>query len=213
MNNKKNRIHYPYIPTIVIDDFFETPEMVRSFALSQEFFKGDRGHWPGVRTDFLNNISKELSDLVQFNILKQLPQFKKFEKFESTFHLSGKNYVKGWVHDDAPDLNIAGFVYMSPNPPENSGTSFFEDGADVMMANYLQILKDDVSRSPEDPPVEAFNKYRDEHRSWFKKSLSVDNVFNRAIIFDPRTWHAGDNFFGTTKEDSRLVLVFFARAV
>lgn len=211
--NRKDRLHNPYIPTVIIDDFFETPDMVRSFALQQEFFKGTRGHWPGVRSDFLDNISKELFDLVTFKILKVLPQFKKFEKFESTFHLSGKNYVRGWVHDDAPDLNVAGFIYLFPNPPKNSGTTFFEDTMPVMGGQFLEAFQSDVSRMPDDPPRDDLTKYRDEQLSWFKESLVVDNVYNRAIVFDPKTWHAANDFFGTTKEDTRLTLVYFGKAV
>ena len=213
MHNRKNRLYYPFIPTIEVDDFFETLEMIRSFALSQDFFKGDRGYWPGVRSKMLDETSTELFNLMQYNILNCLPQFKKFEKFESTFHLCNESYVRGWVHDDAPDVNVAGFVYLSPNPPLNTGTTFFEDSIEQMMSQYLEPFMDDVSRMPDEPPRLEYSKYRDEQISWFKKSLSIDNMFNRAIIFDPRTWHAADNFFGTTKEDSRLTIVFFGRAV
>lgn len=213
MNNRKDRLHYPYINTIVKDDFFETPNMIRSFALQQEFFKGDRGHWPGTRTAYLQDISQELYDLVTFNILKYLPQFTRFEKFESTFHMCNKNYTRGWVHDDAPDLNVAGFIYLNPDPPLNTGTTFFEDTRSVLMEQYLQAFIDDVSRQPDEPPRANVDKYRDEQISWFKPATTIDNVFNRAIIFDPRTWHAANDYFGTTKEDSRLTLVYFGKAV
>jgi len=213
MMNRKDRLHNQYIPTVVVDDFFETPDMVRSFALKQEFFKGSRGHWPGLRSAFLDEISLELYNLVTFKILKLLPQFKKFEKFESTFHLSGKNYVRGWVHDDAPDLNVAGFIYLYPDPPINTGTTFFDDSNPQMPEQFVEAFKQDVSRMPEDEPREELSKYREEQLTWFKKTLVVDNVYNRAIIFDPKTWHAANDFFGTTKEDSRLTLVYFGRAV
>jgi hypothetical protein len=211
--NRKNRLHNPYIPTVVVDDFFETPDMIRAFALQQEFFKGSRGYWPGVRSQFLEDISTELYNLLTYKILKVLPQFTKFEKFESTFHLSGKNYVRGWVHDDAPDLNVAGFLYLSPDPPPNSGTSFFDDTTPSMPASFLDAFKQDVLRMPDELPLPELDKYRDEQLTWFKKSLTVDNVYNRAIIFDPKTWHAANDFFGTTKEDTRLTLVYFGKAV
>ena len=56
------------------------------------------------------------------------------------------------------------------------------------------------------------SKHRDKQRSCFTPSINVDNVFNRCVMFDPKTWHSADNFFGTTLDDSRLTLVFYAQA-
>ena len=42
-NNLKDRFKYPYLPTMVIDNFYEEPDVVRDYALSLKFFKGDRG--------------------------------------------------------------------------------------------------------------------------------------------------------------------------
>ena len=49
------------LPLTVVDNFFETPTLVRNFALQQEFFKGDRGNWPGIRTKFLDELDINLS--------------------------------------------------------------------------------------------------------------------------------------------------------
>ena len=48
-------------PIITIDNFFETPSLVRSWALSLEYFKGDRGNWPGIRTAFIDELNQELA--------------------------------------------------------------------------------------------------------------------------------------------------------
>lgn len=212
MINRKNRLYYPFIPTIVIDDFFESPHTVREFALNQDFFKGDRGTWPGIRTEFLEKLGGDVLEILIFKILKNYPQFQRFEKFESTFQLINENYISGWMHDDAPDLNLAGFVYLSPNPPINTGTTFYADN-DVVLDKFLPAFMDDVCRPPEDPPRVELQKYKQDQKSSFFPTITVDNVFNRCVIFDPRTWHCADNFFGTTKEDTRLTLVFFARGV
>lgn len=209
---KKDRLFNTYIPTIVVDEFFETPVQVRSFALQQEYFKGPRGHWPGMRSDYLEKLDQDLCDVVMFNILQHLPQFKKFETFESTFQLINENYVKGWIHDDAPNLNVAGFVYLYPNAPEHSGTSFFGDDG-ISKEQYVDIWKDDVLSPPERPPRVEYEKYREDHASSFTKQAEIDHVFNRCVIFDPKVWHSADNFFGTTKDNTRLTLVFFGKAV
>ena len=45
----------------------------------------------------------------------------------------------------------------------------------------------------------------------FELVYQVDNVFNRATMYPANLYHEGLNFFGNTKENSRLNLVFFAR--
>ena len=43
-------------PTIIIDNFFETPNQVREWGLSLNFYKGNRGNWPGYRTDLIHMV-------------------------------------------------------------------------------------------------------------------------------------------------------------
>ena len=42
------------IPTVVVDNFFETPSLVAQYALQQQYFKCTEhpagGTWPGKRT-------------------------------------------------------------------------------------------------------------------------------------------------------------------
>jgi hypothetical protein len=60
---------------------------------------------------------------------------------------------------------------------------------------------------------EKHKKYRKEQREHFTPTTIIEHVFNRCIIFDPRTWHSADTFFGKNKNDTRLTQVFFARAI
>jgi len=43
-------------PTVIIDDYFETPDQVREWALKQKFYKHD-GNYQGLRTDLFSNRS------------------------------------------------------------------------------------------------------------------------------------------------------------
>ena len=56
--NLKDRFTYPYLPTMVVDNFYEEPDQVRDYALSLEYFKGDRGSWPGVRTKLFHEFDQ-----------------------------------------------------------------------------------------------------------------------------------------------------------
>jgi len=200
----------PYIPTVVIDDFFETPELWRYFALNQEFFKGNRGTWPGLRTKMLYDLCPALYNTLEFKLLQHVP-FNSFSKIETTFQIIDETYGKGWVHDDNPEHDVAGVIYLNEHTVPNSGTTLYSDKFDISGDHYTELFVKDVSTdTPEER--EQFNKYREEQRSFFTQTASVDSRWNRCIIFDPRTWHSADNFFGTTKEDARLTLVFFGNA-
>lgn len=205
---KVDRFTKPYIPTIVVDDFFETPTLWRHFALNQKFFKGERGTWPGLRTDMLHELNPELYEVLEYKLLQQLPQFKRFTKIESTFQIIDATYGNGWVHDDNPEHSVAGVIYLNEVAPMSTGTTLYLDSMDFDSESYTQMFINDVTDTdPEER--KKFQKYRDEQRSKFTPSTNVDHYWNRCIIFDPRTWHSADNFFGSTLEDSRLTLVFF----
>jgi hypothetical protein len=211
MNTFKDRINRPFIPTIVVDNFFESPTLWRHYALSQEFYKGERGTWPGIRTAMLDNLNIELYSILEFKLLQLLPQFKKFNKIESTFQLIDETYGNGWVHDDNPEHNVAGIVYLNEQHPQNSGTTLYMDDDDISADKYTQMFIDDVmSTDPADRS--QFAKYRNEQRSKFTRATEIDFHWNRCVMFDPRTWHSADNFFGTTKDTARLTLVFFGNA-
>ena len=45
------------------------------------------------------------------------------------------------------------------------------------------------------------------------ETLTVENTYNRMIIFDPAHWHAPAGAFGTDLESGRLTIVFFGIAV
>tara|TARA_B110000503_G_scaffold89598_1_gene135636 strand:- start:10274 stop:10900 length:627 start_codon:yes stop_codon:yes gene_type:complete len=207
-----SRADRPFIPTTVIDNFFETPSLWRNFALQQEYYKGDRGTWPGIRTPMLHELSQELYDILEIRLLEHLPTFKGFSKIDSTFQIIDETWGKGWVHDDNPEHDVAGIIYLNETSPLNSGTTMYSGAADINGDYYSKLFMEDVlSVDPEERKTYA--KYRDEQRSFFTPVTNVDFEWNRCVMFDPRTWHSADNFFGKTLDDSRLTLVFFGNAL
>ena len=202
------RADRPHIPTTIIDNFFETPSLWRDFALAQEYYKGERGTWPGIRTSMLSELSSELYEILEIRLLEHLPMFTGLSKVESTFQLIDETWGKGWVHDDNPEHDVAGIIYLNKDAPLNTGTTMYEGAADINGEHYSKLFQEDVLST--DPEVrKGYVKYRDEQRAFFKPAINVDCVWNRCVMFDPRTWHSADNFFGTTKDDTRLTLVFF----
>ena len=84
------------LPLTVVDNFFETPTLVRNFALQQEFFKGDRGNWPGIRTKFLDEL-----DINFFNTFHEHMFYHFFADFGSILGPIGRPFSPHTAHEDA----------------------------------------------------------------------------------------------------------------
>jgi len=209
----KNRYVFPYLPTMVIDNFYEDPDVWREFALRQEYFKGERGSWPGLRSKMLHELDENIFRVTMRKLLMVVRQygFTHFDELQTTFQHIDNTYGRGWVHDDDPRLNIAGLIYLNKDAPLGSGTVIYQDQDDFNGEQYSQLFMDDVLLStPEER--ETFAKYRQEQVAHFTKSIEIESVYNRCIIFDPRNWHSAEKFFGENFVDSRLTQVFFIRA-
>jgi hypothetical protein len=209
----KNRYVFPYLPTMVFDNFYEDPDVWREFALRQEYFKGERGSWPGLRTKMLHEIDENIFRVTMRKLLMIVRQygFTHFDELQTTFQLIDRTYGRGWVHDDDPKLNIAGLVYLNKDAPLGSGTVIYQDQDDFNGEQYTELFMNDVLLS-DSAERETFAKYRQEQVAHFTKSIEIESVYNRCIIFDPRNWHSAENFFGDNIADSRLTQVFFIRA-
>jgi hypothetical protein len=213
--NLKDRFLRPFFPTIIIENFYEDPDLVRNFALKQEYFKGERGSWPGLRSSYVNEISPSLYENLKRKLLLIISDygFKDFTELQTSFQLIDETYGTGWVHDDDPKLNIAGLIYLNPEPPyQGSGTTLYEDKDDFDSQKYAEPFMQDVLLCTDDERTK-FKNLREEQRNQFKPTVSIENVYNRCILFDTRTWHSADGFFGRTKDDTRLTQVFFLKAV
>jgi hypothetical protein len=196
----------PYTPIKVIDTFFETPDLWRHFALKQEFTRDTESPWPGVQTKMLNLLNEDLfADFAQ-KIVKHVHGAKGFSHLRVNFALTDETYGRGWVHQDEPHYNIAGLVYLNPTPSKNSGTTIYSQ-AKPFTEDYKKYFHEELAASPEDRINYA--GYKEQQRSFFKPTMTIENEFNRCIMFHPSEWHSAEQFFGTTKEDSRLCMLFF----
>lgn len=214
IGNKKDRFLYPFFPTTVVDNFYEDPDVVREYALGQEFFKGNRGSWPGLRTELLHTLNKDLFSVFSKKMLFILQEygFTEFTELQTGFQTIDESYGRGWVHDDDPKLNLAGIVYLNPNPPPGTGTTIYADQPDFNGEAYTEMFMNDVLvSSPEERA--QFAKYREDQLKHFTPTIEVDNIYNRCVMFDSRCWHSADRFFGKDLQDSRLTQVFFIKAI
>ena len=210
MQNFKGKSKKPLLPTIIVDDFFELPQLVRAYALSLEYYKGDRGTWPGLRSNMIQELDEDLFNTVENKLLDAVGVFKSFSKSDMTFQIISEHYGSGWVHDDNPEHDLAGVIYLNDVTVQGSGTVIYDQQLDVNMQKYTEIFRQDVNS--EEKNID-FEKHRQEQKSHFRPNITAESRMNRCIMFDPRQWHSAEGFFGKDKTDSRMTLVFFCNGV
>lgn len=200
-------------PTVIIDNFFETPDQVREWALKQKFYKHD-GNYQGLRTDLFSQIDPILQQ-VMINKMLQYSHYRYIDQLYASCQLIDDSWGDGWIHNDSKDLNIAGIVYLTPNAPDDSGTIIYDDPHSNMILELTEdtqkAFKTEVNELDVDKRKQL-ESYRIKHNAQFKSSQVIENRYNRCVIFDCKSWHGAGKYFGNTLETSRLTLPFFCKA-
>ena len=191
---------------IVIDNFFEDPFTVREDALNQNyksFLDGDL-IWPGYRSD--------ASELVKEYIIKEIKRLTNEPNLKighSSFQYIPEKYNEGSFHVDVPD-KYTSIIFLSPNPPDYSGTEVCDDIKDPMSQDYWDKFMP-IKRSfiRDGANLQEYDIMRKQSEEKIIPMLKVPNKFNRMLLFDSHLFHRAQRFFGTNIWNSRLTLTSF----
>lgn len=204
-----------FFPIISVDNFFEEPEKIRNFALSQIFNYSPEGKYPGRRTDYLHKINPEFFN---FFTKKLFSIFYNFEvetvnwvvsaHFQLIESYEDDRLNRGWIHLDDRSL-FAGVVYLNQNPDPSAGTSIY-DLKDNEEFEYDQTMKHKFYKG-EISDIEIYVNSLEKNNSKFEKTIEFKNKFNRLIAFDGESFHKIDSF--SNNNEPRLTLVFFVHEV
>ena len=202
-------------PVTVIENFYENPDAIRQFALAQEYtFCRDRLNleyvYPGCRTKDLVDIDAKLHEKI---CKKLVSVFHNSEHdtmrwaISTSFQSVAQDFNEGVIHTDHNTV-FAGVLYLSPNAPLNAGTSLFRKSKSFDEDNYQQAL------NANDDRFKAGDIMMDtDYHHMFEEIVRVNNVYNTLIIYEGRHYHAANQFFGETLENSRLAQVFFINKI
>lgn len=185
-------IHIQTKPRLwIVDDFYADPYAVRDFVLQQEFdsdldyYKGKRTKEqyivPGTKEAFEKIIGKKITNWTETHGMCGRFQYCTAED-DLVYHCDGQT--------------LAGMVYLTPDAPFSCGTSLY--------AHKKTGLRNE--NDFEDTNVFEGGFY---DKSKFELVDTAGNVFNRLILFDAKSIHSANEYFGTTKENSRLFHLFF----
>jgi hypothetical protein len=167
---------------LIKDNFFDSIDQIRQFALSCDYMKSDDMPWVGwrgERTEILDSFKNDFLNECTGKILNVCSEFFEFEDYSiaSYFHItyektikSLENYYSNKYHQDS-NTQYAGVVYLNPTSPPKTGTSI------------LNGKENEV--------------------------INVENVYNRLVSYPSNHYHAPSNLFGDNKETGRMALVFF----
>ena len=203
---------------VVIDNFFNDPEILVDFGKVVVKYSDREGNWPGQRSKILWEIDGTLHNTIMLKILScyydleyiniswehSAMSFQEIPRFSEN-----KNDIrnKGWIHQDAPsEYQLAGLIYLTPNIDPDSGTSLYNIKSTRF--NKKQVSKTSFF-SGDSFDREEYTKNYIKHEETFFEKLRVQNIFNRLIAYDTYEWHRANSFYNGDGEDARLTLVFF----
>lgn len=125
----------------------------------------------------------------------------------SSFQSVSEVYKEGVIHTDNNTI-FAGVLYLTPNAPLNSGTSLYRTNITFAQEKYNLASEQNDARFKSGELVMDIDFH-----SMFDEIVRINNVYNTLILFEGDVFHAANNFFGKTLEDSRLAQVFFINKI
>lgn len=197
-------------PVTVISDFYENPDEIRKYALAQKYtycheMKGIEYVFPGSRTKELRELSHSLYEKVCKKLISvfHIPEHDVMRwQINTSFQIVEGEYNHGLIHQDQNTV-FAGVLYLTPDAPLDSGTSLFRKNASYDEDLYWKRIKENDERFKRKEPIDF------SYHGMFDEVVRVNNVYNSLILFEGDIHHCANQFFGKTKQDSRLAQVFF----
>ena len=168
---------------VVVDDFYDDPDTVRTLALAQpyhrepEYYKGERSTtrflWPWLKEDFEQRLGLMIVDWPRHNA-------------NGVFQKTTADDPLVW-HQDSQSYAAA--IYL--NPGGLAGTSFWRHVDTMGRRGPIPSEEDLLSGD-----------------NWTLMDR-VGGLYNRLVIWDARLIHSATSYEGFTEEEPRLVQLFF----
>lgn len=208
--NYRPRVFIPQIPhVVVVDNFFDDPDEIRAIALAQEygedlrFYKG----WRSTQRFLWPHMREELGRLLGTPVTEWLGH-----DANGVFQQTSHQDPLVWHHDTQ---SYAAAVYLTPDAPPSSGTSFWRDRTYGCRRRPDHPLE--RTRLGSDEAVAAaqsvvYDPYNIIHGDNWELVESVAGLYNRLVVWDAALFHSAttyDHFNESGTASTRLVQLFF----
>mgnify|MGYP001191227123 FL=1 len=179
---------------LIVDDFYASPDEVRNFALTKNFVTA--GNYPGYRTECEEDDRHTYLKTFLENLMGETINY--WPKEHNTSYQVTTEKDTTWVHHD--DTDWAGVLFLTPNPPIESGTAIYKHKQSGIS------WWDGIENSASDLNGLAG---LDDLSNW-EQQVFVGNVYNRLVLFRGNQYHRSlVPGFGNDKYTGRLFQVFF----
>ena len=186
---------------IVVEDFYSDPDLVREVAMKNlefspsDYHKGQRATTrfilDGTKEKLEEIIGKEITNWNHGGYANGIFQFCTADQ-PIVYHVDSQTY--------------AGVVFLTPDAPPESGTSFFKSKFTGEM-KYAGEGRDTQSY------VDCFKGRSDNMNFYdstnYEKIDQIGNVYNRLALWDASTIHAASAYFGDAIHNARFFHMFF----
>lgn len=177
-----------------IDDFYSDPLYMRHKALDKMEWMDKHGNHPGKRThsDKHDSVKHAFEDVLG----------KKITTWDAEWNTHSGCYNlctqqdRCWIHTDH-GTDWAVVIYLTPDAPLSTGTGLYKH------------KKTGYRVQPEDKELQKeIAKDGLDFTAW-EMTDYIGNVFNRAVIYEGKFFHAATQYFGHSPEYCRLHQTFF----
>ena len=194
---------------VIVDDFLRKPDEVRKIALAQEydsdlrFFKGQRTHerflWPNLREEFGRLLGRPVTEWLGHGA-------------NGIFQQTSNSDPLVWHHDTQ---GYAGAIYLTPDAPLGTGTSFWRDrtyGCRRRPSHPLEQSRLGSAAAVDAAEKVVYDRYNIEHGENWELVESVAGLYNRLVIWDASLIHSATSYTDFSERSAtstRLVQLFF----
>jgi hypothetical protein len=144
---------------IIIDNFLTDPDLIRQDALELTYTKAEPNSpgWKGFRCLYTNMVGDELTELVREKLNEFEPEFPN-PFLRCYFHYTLGEDMSDTTHTDGV-FDYAGVLYLTPNPPQNSGTVFYDEDNEI---GYVENVYNRLTLYPSTIPHRIKESFGDD---------------------------------------------------
>lgn len=189
-----------YPEVVVVDNFYKDPDAIRDFAINNLTFNPS-GYHKGCRSErfILDGTQQRFEKILGRKIINwDYPGYANgvfqycIETDPIVYHIDQQMF--------------AGIIFLTPDAPLNSGTSTFKSNK----TGFLKFTKEQIGSAEY---ISTFTDSTGNLNFYDRSNLElvdkVGNLYNRLVLFESRSIHAADSYFGDSINNGRLFHIFF----
>tara|TARA_R110000796_G_scaffold210170_1_gene326425 strand:- start:1140 stop:2120 length:981 start_codon:yes stop_codon:yes gene_type:complete len=207
LNPKFNKVNDKVPTLIAIDDFYTYPDEVRKMALNLDYAPSQYHKGKRTKSKLVIEGTKEKLEKV---LGKKITNWTETHAHCGVFqHCTPIDPIV--YHYDGQ--SHAAVVFLTPNAPVTTGTSFFRHKSLHWLDKAPVIGENDIKSQSQITEIEA-KFIGTEHDDFldgtkWEEIDRIGNKYNRLAIWDAKLIHAATQYFGKNLNDSRLFHMFF----